>query len=63
MSDQTAVRTPPVVTAEEWDAARQDLLVSEKELTRARDALAARRRRMPWLAVRRRTSSTGPTAG
>ena len=49
--DQTAMRTPPVVTAEEWDAARQELLVSEKELTRARDALAAQRRRMPWLAV------------
>jgi len=25
--------------------------VEEKELTRARDALAAERRRMPWLAV------------
>ena len=37
---------------EEWEAARQQLLVKEKELTRARDALAAERRRMPWLAVR-----------
>ena len=51
MSDQTAMRTPPLVTAEEWDAARQELLVSEKELTRARDALAAERRRMPWVEV------------
>lgn len=39
------------VSAEEWEAARQKLLVKEKELTRARDALAAERRRMPWLAV------------
>ena len=43
--------TPPIVSAQEWEAARQRLLVQEKELTRARDALAALRRRMPWLAV------------
>jgi predicted dithiol-disulfide oxidoreductase (DUF899 family) len=42
---------PPVVSAEEWNAAREELLVKEKELTRARDALAAERRRMPRLAV------------
>lgn len=40
-----------IVTATEWNAAREHLLVREKELTRARDALAAQRRRMPWLAV------------
>ena len=45
------MQTPPVVSAEEWEAARERLLVKEKELTRARDALAAERRRMPWLAV------------
>src|SRR5512139_1780594 len=39
------------VSAQEWEAARQKLLVKEKEVTRARDALAAQRRRMPWLAV------------
>ena len=60
MSDHTAMRTPPVVTAEEWDAARQELLVSEKELTRARDALAAKRRRMPWLEVEREYAFEGP---
>ena len=43
--------TPPVVSREEWEAAREKLLVREKEVTRARDALAAERRRMPWLAV------------
>src|SRR5215510_13857549 len=43
--------TPPIVSASEWEAARQQLLVKEKEVTRARDALAAQRRRMPWLAV------------
>ena len=38
---------PPVVTAEEWRAARDRLLVTEKEHTRALDALAAQRRRLP----------------
>jgi predicted dithiol-disulfide oxidoreductase (DUF899 family) len=33
--------TPPIVSPEEWETARQELLVKEKELTRARDALAA----------------------
>jgi predicted dithiol-disulfide oxidoreductase (DUF899 family) len=42
---------PPVVSPQEWDAARAELLVKEKELTRARDALAAERRRMPRQAV------------
>ena len=46
-----AMKTPPVAAAQEWEAARQQWLVKEKELTRARDALAAQRRRMPWLAV------------
>ncbi len=45
------MKTPSIVGHEEWEAARQKLLVKEKELTRARDALAAQRRRMPWLAV------------
>ena len=36
------------------------LLVKEKELTRARDALAAQRRRMPWLAVEKEYAFDGP---
>ena len=52
--------TQPIVTAEEWEAARQTLLVQEKELTRARDALAAQRRRMPWLAVEQEYVFDGP---
>jgi predicted dithiol-disulfide oxidoreductase (DUF899 family) len=39
------------VSPQEWEAAREQLLVKEKALTRARDALAAERRRMPWMAV------------
>jgi len=56
----TTTKTPPVVTAPEWEAARTQLLVREKELTRARDALAAERRRMPWLAVRKDYQFGGP---
>jgi predicted dithiol-disulfide oxidoreductase (DUF899 family) len=41
---------PRVVSAEEWQQAREDLLVAEKEATRAQDALAARRRRLPMVA-------------
>jgi predicted dithiol-disulfide oxidoreductase (DUF899 family) len=56
----SALKTHPVVTSEEWEAARQRLLVKEKELTRARDALAAQRRRMPWLAVEKEYAFDGP---
>jgi predicted dithiol-disulfide oxidoreductase (DUF899 family) len=54
------MNTPPVVSAEDWEAARQRLLVKEKELTHARDALAAERRRMPWLAVEKAYQFDGP---
>ncbi len=40
---------PAVVSPEEWRAARDALLVKEKELTRALDALAAERRRLPMV--------------
>ncbi|WP_006242727.1 DUF899 domain-containing protein [Mycolicibacterium tusciae] len=51
---------PPIVSPHEWNAARQELLVKEKELTRARDALAAQRRRMPRMAVSRDYLFDGP---
>lgn len=52
--------TPPVVSPQEWEAARQKLLVNEKEVTHARDELAAERRRMPWQAVDKRYEFDGP---
>ena len=48
---QEFVMTHNVVSPQQWQAAWQQMLVKEKELTRARDALAAQRRRMPWQAV------------
>jgi predicted dithiol-disulfide oxidoreductase (DUF899 family) len=40
---------PQVVTADEWERESAELLVAEKEATRALDALAARRRRLPMV--------------
>jgi predicted dithiol-disulfide oxidoreductase (DUF899 family) len=54
------MKTPPIVSPQEWDTAREELLAEEKELTRARDALAARRRRMPWMAVEKEYAFEGP---
>ena len=55
-----AMKTPPIVSQQEWEAARQQLLVKEKALTRSRDALAAERRRMPWMAVEKKYEFDGP---
>lgn len=55
-----AMRTPPVVSPQAWEAARAQLLVKEKAQTRARDALAAERRRMPWMAVDQAYAFEGP---
>jgi predicted dithiol-disulfide oxidoreductase (DUF899 family) len=54
------VNMPPVVTPQEWKDAREELLVKEKALTRARDALAAERRRMPRMAVEKAYAFEGP---
>jgi predicted dithiol-disulfide oxidoreductase (DUF899 family) len=54
------MKKPPIVSAEEWKAAREQLLVKEKEMTRARDALTAERRRMPWVAVEKDYRFEGP---
>ena len=51
---------PPTVSPQEWNAAREELLVEEKELTHARDALAAKRRRMPRMAVENDYEFEGP---
>jgi predicted dithiol-disulfide oxidoreductase (DUF899 family) len=54
------MNTPRIASPEEWQDARQKLLVKEKELTHARDALAAERRRMPWQAVEKEYEFHGP---
>jgi predicted dithiol-disulfide oxidoreductase (DUF899 family) len=54
------MNTPRIVSPQEWETARQQLLVKEKALTRARDELAAERRRMPWMAVEKAYEFEGP---
>ena len=54
------MKTPPIVSRELWMTVRDELLPKEKELSRARDALVAERRRMPWMAVDKEYSFDGP---
>lgn len=51
---------PAVVSSDEWTKAWEQMLVKEKELTRSRDALAAARRRMPWLEIEKNYQFNGP---
>jgi predicted dithiol-disulfide oxidoreductase (DUF899 family) len=58
--DATTMHKPPIVSRESWDAARAQMLVKEKAHMRAGDALAAERRRMPWMAVEKAYEFDGP---
>jgi predicted dithiol-disulfide oxidoreductase (DUF899 family) len=52
--------TPPIVSPQDWQAAHDQMLVKEKAFGHARDALAAERRRMPWMAVEKAYAFDGP---
>jgi predicted dithiol-disulfide oxidoreductase (DUF899 family) len=56
----SAMNPPKIVSPQQWEAAREQLLVKEKAQIRARDALAAERRRMPWMAVEKAYTFDGP---
>ncbi|MFC6339190.1 DUF899 domain-containing protein [Pseudomonas sp. CCM 7891] len=43
---------PEIVSAQEWDTALSQLLIKEKALTRAQDALNAERRRLPMVEIK-----------
>ncbi len=49
-----------IVSQDEWIAARTELLIKEKELTRLRDQLSAARRALPWVKVEKRYVFDGP---
>jgi len=51
---------PPVVSQEEWQAALDAIRAKEKEHTRARDALAAERRRLPRVRIDKDYVFDGP---
>ncbi|MFN0194863.1 MAG: DUF899 family protein, partial [Aestuariivirga sp.] len=42
---------PVIATRNDWLEARKSLLAKEKEFTKARDALSASRRTLPWVKV------------
>src|SRR5437660_8777658 len=54
---------PTIVSPAEWEAARDELLVKEKEATRALDALAAERRRLPMVKIEKEYVFQGPEGG
>jgi predicted dithiol-disulfide oxidoreductase (DUF899 family) len=54
------VSLPKVVSPEEWRAARVELLAEEKAMTRARDALNTKRRRLPMVRVEKDYEFDGP---
>jgi predicted dithiol-disulfide oxidoreductase (DUF899 family) len=65
LHDKTTIKEvpmslPKVTSRDEWLAARKALLVKEKELTRARDALNAERRRLPMVAIEKDYVFEGP---
>src|SRR4051794_30866078 len=51
---------PPIVSPQEWQASWEQMLAKEKAHTRARDAMAAERRRMPRMAVEKDYRFEGP---
>jgi predicted dithiol-disulfide oxidoreductase (DUF899 family) len=54
------MKLPPVVSQDEWQRARDELLAKEKDATRALDALAAERRRLPMVRIARPYAFEGP---
>ena len=50
----------PIVSREEWNAARKALLAKEKQLTRQRDQLSAERRNLPWVKIDKTYTFDGP---
>src|SRR5437588_4755463 len=52
---------PRIATGDEWLAARMELLVAEKELTRRRDALNAKRRNLPMVEIERNYTFDSPS--
>jgi predicted dithiol-disulfide oxidoreductase (DUF899 family) len=58
--DKNRVNQPQIVSREEWQRARDQLLVKEKAATRANDALSAERRRLPMVRIEKDYVFDGP---
>jgi predicted dithiol-disulfide oxidoreductase (DUF899 family) len=57
---ELAINLPPIVSQAEWQAAIEAHRVKEKAATRANDALAAERRRLPMVKIEKRYEFTAP---
>ena len=54
------MKLPPSVSPADWQDAHEKLLAKEKQATRARDALAAERRRLPMVQIGKDYVFEGP---
>src|SRR6185295_10567325 len=57
---QPLTSLPKIVSSEEWQRARDQLLVKEKAATKARDALNTERRRLPMVRIAQDYVFDGP---
>lgn len=59
-SQKPLIRLPEIVSREEWQKARDQLMIKEKAATKARDALNAERRRLPMVRIEKNYVFEGP---
>ena len=59
---QTSMSNHKVVSREEWNAVRKELLMKEKEFTRLSDQLSTARRNLPWVKIEKQYVFNGPHA-
>src|SRR5580692_1756451 len=57
----TDIKYHPVVSHQEWIAARKEFLKKEKEFTRQRDEISRLRRELPWEKVEKDYAFEGPS--
>lgn len=60
-TEKIVTAKPEIVSAADWELARAELLVAEKRATRAEDAVAAQRRRLPMVRFRTDYAFAGPS--
>jgi len=56
-----STENPSIVSPEIWLAARRELLLEEKELTKLRDRIAAHRRELPWVKIAKAYTFESPS--
>lgn len=61
MPSTTTTSHPRIVSSDQWLAARREFLREEKEFSKLRDRLAARRRALPWVRVDTPYTFASPT--